>query len=162
MRWNVAIVTHLFMGSGCSDPCAELLNVDSLVEIGTGWDTFMPIGEITGFEKGPQGGFHIYASLRASGVYGGNERNLGETMPFITYKIESADGLLTGGFERMLRPMESLNDGRIERLGDLAILSSYEPSEMEGVEVEIYAEIEDICGNKATATTQTVLSEGAF
>ena len=162
MRFRTAIVAVLLVGYGCNDPCRDLSDTEPSIEIGTGWEAFIPIGDITGFEKGPQGGFHIYASLRATGLFGGDANDLVNTMPSLTYSVESEDGTLTGGFVGMRRPMEYLDDGRAERLGDLAILSSYEPSEMEGVEVDIFAEMEDTCGRNAMSTTNTILSEGAF
>ena len=162
MHLRAATFAVLLVGYGCSDECVKLPDVEPMIEIGTGWETFIPIGEVTGFEKGPQGGFHVYASLRATGIFGGDSDDLRNTMPSLTYRVESLDGALTGGFSNMRRPMDQLDDGRAERLGDLAILSSYEASEMEGVEVTISAEIKDTCGRRAISTARTILSEGAF
>jgi hypothetical protein len=111
--------------SGCDDPCEDLALTEPALEIGTGWQSFTPMGYLTYFERGSQGGYHVYASVRASGLFSGPTTLVGKKTPYLTYTLQSEDETLTGGFTDVQRRMTVLPDGRIERLGDLAILSSY-------------------------------------
>ena len=142
--------------------CEDLADDDPVLEVGTGVNGFEAVGAVTGFEFGPQGGLHIYASLRAHGLYGGEEDRLDETLPLLTYTFSSSDGAVSGGFQNQPRTMTALDDGGYERVGDPGILSTDEPSEAEGVDVEIIAVMQDACGRTASSTASTRLSEGAF
>ncbi|MBJ93711.1 MAG: hypothetical protein CMP23_04465 [Rickettsiales bacterium] len=162
----VRLLLPIFLLLGCdpnlSQICHNLADVEPSLEVGTGRIDFEAIGPLTGFEFGPQGGLHIYASLRAHGLYGGPEDQLDETLPLLTYTFASSDGSLSGGFEARPRTMSAVADGLYERVGDPGILSTVEPSEAEGVEVEIVAMIADACGRSASETAVTQLAEGAF
>ena len=48
----------------------------------------------------------------------------------------------------------------MERIGDLAILGTFDANLVEGVEVELFAELSDSCGRSASAVARTRLEEG--
>ena len=140
--------------------CDELLSETPSLEIGTGVNDFVEVDEVTFFERGPQGGLHIYASVRAYGLYGGRGNGINENTPLLTYTVMSDDGALTGGFAGLAKAMDTTRDGRVERIGDLAVLGTYDATAVEGVEVELYAELSDSCGRSASASARTRLEEG--
>ncbi len=162
MRWMSFITILFFSTTGCDKTCANLAELEPSVEIGTGWQGFEPVSDTTGFERGAQNGFHMYGSVRATGLHGGSGLRINKKTPVLTYRLLALEGDLSGGFTEFQRQMKTLADGTIERIGDLVILDTFDPSEAEGVEVELFVEIQDTCGRSASATATTTLSEGAF
>ena len=47
-------------------------------------------------------------------------------------------------------------------MGDPAVMSTVEPSDAEGIEVEVFVRIDDACGRSTSVTERTVLSQGEF
>jgi len=162
MRWIGFLLATLLAATGCNKTCDELAEIEPVLEIGTGRQSFTDIEETTGFEKGPQNGFHMYGSVRARGLFGGDPLEIDDKTPTLTYTLNAVDGDLAGGFSGLQRQMVTLPDGTIERVGDLVILETFEASDAEGVEIELFAEINDSCGRSASAKASTTLSEGAF
>ena len=162
MRWMSFITIVLLSAAGCDKTCADLADLEPSIEIGTGWQGFEPISDTTGFERGAQNGFHIYGSVRATGLHGGSGLLINKKTPVLTYTLKAIDGGLTGGFSEFQRQMKTLPDGTIERIGDLVILNTFDAAGAEGVDVDLFVEIQDTCGRSASATATTTLSEGAF
>jgi hypothetical protein len=123
-------------------------------------DAFVEFSELTFFERGPQGGLHIYGSVRGQGLWGGRGSGINENTPLLTYTVISDDGSVTGGFTGLAKTMDTLRGGGIERIGDLAVLGTFDATAVEGVEVEIFAELSDSCGRSASARSRTRLEEG--
>ena len=144
------------------EECEGLLMVPSSLAIGTGSAMYEPIGMTTLFEQGPQGGWHVYASLRATGLFGGTPGVFDETLPLVTYKLNAEDGSLTGGFESQPRAMKSTGNDETELVGEFAVLGIDDPSLAEGIEVTITAKVRDVCGQFVETSTRTRLTESAF
>ena len=148
--------------AGCDQKCFELAEQDAELRIGSGIDGFNPIGDTTGFARGMQGGYHIYAALQATGLHGGPSLLINKKTPLVTYTMHSDDDLIYGGIESVPIRMNTLPDGRIEFFGEFAIFENYDPEELEGTEIEIFAEIQDSCGRTASSSVRTTLGWGTF
>jgi len=150
--------------SGCGpavdEACDELLSETPSLEVGTGVGEFIEFAEVTFFERGPQGGLHIYGSVRGMGLWGGRGSGINESTPLLTYTLLSDDGSVSGGFTGLAKTMDTLRGGGIERIGDLAVLGTFDATAVEGVEVEVFAELSDGCGRSASASARTRLEEG--
>lgn len=157
------IALILVLCSGCRDElaaaCEDLQSTEPELTIGTGSTAFEPLTEVTSFEFGPQGGYHVYASFQVTGLYGGDPDDLNNTLPEVSFTYASENNAVTGGFESASRLFSLLPDGRYERVGDLAVLDNEDPSTAEGVLVQIQASVTDQCGRSADTTAQTTLTE---
>ena len=170
IRANLGMLATAFMAcvvsTSCEaelpEECEGLLMVPSSLAIGTGSGMYEPIGMTTLFEQGPQGGWHVYASLRATGLFGGTPGVFDETLPLVTYKLNAEDGSLTGGFESQPRAMKSTGNDETELVGEFAVLGIDDPSLAEGIEVTITAKVRDVCGQFVETSTRTRLTESAL
>ena len=141
--WLIALL-------GCGGiPCeAETASL----EVGTGEDIFVPLesGDPLPFYLGPQGGFHVFASLRASGIYEGEDR-FDEDNPLVSISIETA----TEAVAAAAQPIQFLGG---ELLGQLVVLAHPNPPSLEGGTVTYRASVEDACGLNAEDTVTAVLA----
>lgn len=157
-----ALLALVACEDGGTGGCDDLADVQASLEIGTGQLAFEPIGEVTGFERGPQGGYHVYGSLRAPGVWSGNEDAFDETRPVVSFTLVDDAGGFSGGYLNLVRPMTNNDEGVAELVGDLVILDISEPSQAEDADVTLAAEVTDACGVTVSAEATTRLAEGAF
>jgi hypothetical protein len=132
------------------------------LEIGTGRTAFEAIGDVTGFERGFQGGLHIFGSLRATGIATGSGGAFDESHPEVTFTLVGDGGAFTGGYLSLRREMILNDDGVAELVGDRIILSTTDPTEAEDAEVILQAEVTDTSGTTVTAEATTRIAEGAF
>ncbi len=140
--------------------CRRFLAADPVLEIGTGIESFEPLPDELGYEFGPQGGWHVWGSLRTEGVWPGIEGTPNETTPVVSFTLDAVDGDLTGGYERLRRPMVQQGDFEGYLVGEQVILDITDASQADGVEVDLSATVEDACGTVVTATRRVVLRDG--
>jgi hypothetical protein len=77
-------------------------------EIGTGELAFEPLtdGAIVESTRGPQGGQHVWGSVRCTGIVAGdNDNPLDPNNPIVDFWIEQ-DGAQVGGYRNLPRPMQ--------------------------------------------------------
>jgi len=149
-------------GPDLAEECNTLAPIAASIEVGTGATDFTPIGTQTRFELGPQGGWHVYASIRTQGLYPGVLGEFDETAPKITYRLNNDAGEIVGGFEGLPKPMRDLGNNTAAMVGEFAILAIDDASLAEGLSVTVIAKVEDACGKLVETSTKTVLSESAL
>ena len=149
-------------GSDITEECETLAPIAASIEVGTGATEFTPIDAQTRFELGPQGGWHVYASIRTMGLYPGILGEFDETAPKIGYRLENEAGEMVGGFEGLPKPMRDLGNNTAEIIGEFAVLAFDDASLAEGLPVTIIAKVEDACGKLVETSTKTILSESAM
>ncbi|MFK7927062.1 MAG: hypothetical protein AB8H79_02655 [Myxococcota bacterium] len=134
----------LLMLAGCSgeDPCVD---GDSSLTIGTGETAFEALeGEVLA-HFGPQGGYHLFGSLQASGLWdGGNSAVLRGTTPRVQFRATAGDH--EAGYGPRARTFDATDSGTIEMVGDLLIWSTNDPEDLDGLDVDIEASVTDNCG----------------
>lgn len=110
MRWRPALATWaaVALASGCSaggddapdgdgdgSGCREIEAEEEggEVELGTGYDAFVPLTDDIGIIAGPQGGFHLNLNARVRGLGLGNPGDLLDPEnPSTVFGIYAADG----------------------------------------------------------------------
>lgn len=131
-----------------------------LLEIGQGLDAFTPWTEDTVLpvDRGPQGGWHTYGTLRAVGVWGGRAATFDETTPVVDFEVVS--DAFSGGFTGLARRFVRTNvgaDPAIALLGELLVLDVADGSEADGAVVTVRARIVDACGTEVEDAREGVL-----
>lgn len=94
------------------------------VEVGGGREGFevLEVGQAMEVERGPQGGQHIWASLRTWGIDAGSEDDyeamLNGDRPVVEFQLENSEGILSfvNSFPRRLEPTEQASHELLGRL----------------------------------------------
>jgi hypothetical protein len=122
------------------------------VEVGTGLATFdvMPGGADLPFFFGPQGGYHVYGSVRTRGFAAGNPDDPFDlTHPMVAHRLWWGE-MLIAEVPAQPRPLEPMGDGSEVSVGQLVIIRLANPLELEGQTVELEAQVSDRCGESGT------------
>lgn len=133
------------------DPCEGVEGPPNL-SLGTGWERFTPIntGDALPLEYGIQGGAHVYASLRASGLHlAVGKREWHQDAPEVSVLLVDPEGEVWGGFEEYKLVFFGA-DGQGERVGEQVPIWT-DPWDFVERDTWVEAEIRDICGNQAEA-----------
>lgn len=142
---SVLLCSMLAVGVACSPPAPAF-------ELGTGELEFEPLsdGDEILVIHGPQGGYHLLASLRAVGIEAGSHLDLSDSSnPSFEIEVTHAgvplvvNGLFTQG---MVPSDGSDPDWSHETLGRLAILDIEDDSELVGEEIVFSAWIRPVTG----------------
>ncbi|MEN0061203.1 MAG: hypothetical protein AAGA48_03580 [Myxococcota bacterium] len=138
--------------------CADVAGEASL-QVGTGTATFEPLtaeGPI-GFYPGPQGGHHVFVSVRAQGLVQGTASGLGYDDPMVSISVVTDRELSIyldqqRGFD--------LDGDTIQFVGQLVQLFHPNPVELDGDPVMLSVDVEDRCGTQASAALNLRLELG--
>lgn len=150
MRAVVALVLLV----GCNGACDEVVGPPT-VEVGTGLATFTPIADGDDLEvvHGPQGGYHVLGSLRASGLWPGTKP---ENWPTVAFSLASDDGAIVDVVEPGRRRLAEI-DGALELTAELVVLGITSYEGVDGAPATLSVTVEDDCGNAATDARAVVL-----
>jgi hypothetical protein len=153
--------------TGCveaTDPCAEVRASQPALELGTGNLDFLSLqdGDMIGAHYGPQGGYHVYGSIHATGVYPGSPQeidrffnnsgtdgaSLERLNPMTSYTVtDNATGDVVA--ERQLQNPLMPQDDMYTRMGDIVFFPiGMDP--VEGTNVTFQMTMTDMCGNELT------------
>lgn len=136
--------------SGSFVRCSEVVDSPSL-EVGSGTATLEPLtadGPIE-FYPGPQGGHHVFVSLRARGLLDGTSAGLGYDDPFVSISVFTDTELSI--YRNLQRSFDE--DGEaIQLLGQLVRLFHPDPPMLDGEPVTLTVDVEDRCGTQVSDT----------
>ncbi len=144
-------------------PCEEAALTPATVEVGTGSESFEPFaeGDTVGYVLGPQGGFHVWGSLRVTGMVPGDPTNLSDPEnATVTYQVLYANGDLLGGFTELPRgftPVEG-DASTYEIIGETLLIAVQGVDGAEGEAVAITATVTDSCGTTVTDSRAVTLT----
>jgi hypothetical protein len=130
----------------------------SALELGTGEDAFVPLsaGDPLPFVLGPQGGYHVYGSLRATGVATGDPDDpFGPQSPLVTFVV-TVDGAEVAAVREQPRPLVE-GPGGATTVGQLVVFSAVDPTAFDGAAATFSAELSDACGTTLTDERAVVL-----
>lgn len=143
-------------------PCERAAEVTGSATVGTGATAWEDVtdGDVVEFVRGPQGGLHVYGSLAVTGIVQGKTDELSDPdNPAVTYEVVEA-GTVVGGYQGLPRHFTEESDGSMAFVGDLLVLYTQDPADMEGVTVDLRAEVEDTCGRTVSDTRSVSLTLG--
>lgn len=134
---------------------------DVTLEAGIGAEAFAPAadGDDLPLVLGPQGSYHVWGALRATGVVPGDPADFAEPRnPKLTMALE-ADGEVLGGFFKLPRGLYPDGDAYV-RYGETLVVGPV-VDDLLGTEADLVVAIEDAAGATAEAriTGTFVLAE---
>lgn len=159
IRSAVLFSPALVLWAGCptTETCGEL--GEATLELGVGEDDYAPLpsdGVLT-YVDGTQGGHHIFAGLRATGILPGSAANLDPaTTPVVSFYVEQ-EGIVVAGYEELLKAFRRKSKGILEMEGEQLILFVSDPTELIGVPLGMHAEVTDACGTHLEASAAITL-----
>lgn len=121
--------------------------------LGTGIDAFEPLaaGQDLFIVQGPQGGYHFFVSVSATGVVAGNPDDLSDdrnpTTTFRAFAGGQRVDLDAADFTQGLRPIPET--GGVGMIGRLLILDIQSDDELAGATVRIEVTVRDTAGAAA-------------
>ena len=134
------------------------------VELGTGEIAFEALedGDSIYVIHGPQGGYHLLASLRVAGVEAGNRDDLSDpSNPTVELEVYFGDrqlvvnGLFTQGLVASAPAGGSFSH---EVLGRLAILDIADDSELDGEEIRFLARVSPVGGSELSDERRLIVT----
>ncbi|HJN75013.1 MAG TPA: hypothetical protein QGF58_13885 [Myxococcota bacterium] len=150
-----ALLAPLLVACGPKDPCEKAAEYEPSIELGVGEDDFSPVedGDVLWAESGPQGGEHVWISLRSSGLEPGTWPQLlqGDPGPDIYLEYVDLAGTETlGTLETYERPFRGDAESA-QLMGERLLIWSW-PEDDDGwgrttSEGILYLTAEDSCGN---------------
>lgn len=146
--------------AACDDPTTteDCPRGSASLEVGTGEDAFVPLSadDPLPFVRGPQGGHHVYGSLRATGVRPGDPADpYGPHSPLVTFVL-TVDGAEVAALRAQPRLFTEGPDGDT-LVGQLVVFSLPDPTPLDGAAATFSAEVTDECGATATDARDVVL-----
>ncbi|HMV70201.1 MAG TPA: hypothetical protein PKA64_25390 [Myxococcota bacterium] len=112
-------------------------------ELGTGATALEPLvdGQDLPQVRGPQGGWHVYGSVRCHGIVAGDTENpLNPENPVVTWKLDDG-GRLVAGYEGLPRPMSTPEGAALT--GELIVFRTRTYEETLGLDVQMVFHLVD-------------------
>ena len=140
-----ALALLVLLGSAC-------VEAEPALELGTGELQFEALedGDSIYVIHGPQGGYHLLASLRVAGIEAGNRDDLGDpSNPTVELEVHFGDRQLVvnGSFTQGLAASVPAGGAfSHEVLGRLAILDIADDSELDGEEIRFLVRVSPVGG----------------
>lgn len=139
----------LALVGGCQPVDPSTCEDEASLTAGLGASAFgtLDAGGPVPYELGPQGGFHVWGALHATGIVPGNpERYDDPDNPIVTFVLEGEDGPV-GGFAGL--PVVFNDDG--DAFGIQLFLTFTADDTTPGTPVTLTAELDDACGKHVVA-----------
>lgn len=135
------------------------------VELGTGLGVFETFaeGDTLPYHRGPQGGTHIEGAARTKNLLFPDSPLASEDeLPLVGFRVLDAqdDSTVLGGFDPYRRPIDGVEEGVGEVLGEAVFLFE-DGSALVGREAILTVEVTDVCGNSARAQRRFVIGDQA-
>ncbi len=148
---TLALVSSLLVCGACTkDPEGPSL------EIGTGDQEFEPLndGDDAVVIQGPQGGFHLLGSLRATGIEPGDTANVfDENNPTMHFTVRE-DGERVDASNAFIQGLDEAGRGLYEVVGRFVFLDIQADEELVGSVITLTVELTDINGVALSAEVE--------
>lgn len=128
--------------------CERLERQGPSLTVGSGELEHSPVDDddVLDVIYGPQGGWHVFGSLRTTGVKAGPPDILiHPDTPVITFELVDGDEVF-GGYQSLPRPLNELGFGELEMFGEPLILWVKSPEPFYERPVTLRATLSDGCG----------------
>jgi hypothetical protein len=142
-------------GSTITDPACAL---PAMVDLGTGQLAFEPLpdGAPLGIYFGPQGGYHVFISVKATGIDGGANA-LDPNNPVIDLTLTSG-GTVVAQLLDQPRQLVVADDGVVQLIGQLLVFSVADPPSLGGDEATLDWSLTDRCDRVFEGSVEVLLT----
>jgi len=143
-------------------PCEQAASEPTEYAVGTGEASFEPLddGDPLPFNRGPQGGWHVFGSFWATGVLPGDPEDFADpSNPQVTFQV-LVNGSFLGGYTDLPRPMDPVDGGGWAIVGDTLALDIDAPEDIDGAEAVLEVAFLDGCGTALLDARSVVLYDG--
>lgn len=139
--------------------CAEAAARPQTLTLGTGELVFLPVadGDRVGLTYGSQGGVHVWAAMRVSGIVQGLSDSLADPdNPMVSYVLKDGD-VEIAGFHDLPHHFTVKVDGTWEFLGDRLIFFENSLADYVDVPLTMKATVLDSCGTELSAENEVFI-----
>lgn len=140
-----------------TEPCPETLPPVTVL-VGTGDTAYGALaeGDPLLFHLGPQGGYHVFGALLATGIDPGDPTDpYGPASPVVAFSLR-VDGDVVAEVSGLPRAFDEVADG-FEVAGQLVVFDVADPPSLDGAAATFSGGVEDRCGQTAQAEVGVVL-----
>ncbi len=150
--------------AGCPSgvDCDALAETPATIELGTGSAVFKSLddGDDLEIELGPQGGMHVWGSVRLTGVHPGDPDDpLSLDNPLLQFSVTEADGT-TRAFADARGALRVRDDGTVERIGEVVQFNTGRIDDVAWHEVTWAVTFADACGTALSDERTVRLTPG--
>lgn len=140
-----------------TEPCPESPPpATALVGTGDGEYGALAEGDPLPFHLGPQGGYHVFGALLATGIDPGDPTDpYGPASPVVSFSLR-VDGDVVAEVSGLPRAFDEVADG-FEVAGQLVVFDVTDPPALDGAAATFTGGVEDRCGQAAQAEVGVVL-----
>ncbi|MEE9383042.1 MAG: hypothetical protein V3V08_06465 [Nannocystaceae bacterium] len=152
--------TLLLTGACRAQSDAEAGPSERSCTLGTGSTLFEPLhsGDSVGIVYGPQGGFHVWGTYRATGIDPGDYYDTAAPdNPTSIFNVYLSDHTRVGGSAPIRLGLKVRSDGTMEHVGEPVILGISDPEEIAYATATITVEVVDANGDTVTDERDVVL-----
>lgn len=142
-----------------SATCAAAQAAGPTLTVGTGELAWQDVaeGDHLGWTFGPQGGMHVYGSLRATNLVQGATDSLSDPdNPLVDFVLLDGD-VEIAGFSQVPHHFTEAVDGTLSAIGDRLVLYEEDATYLDGLSVVMRATVVDRCGSEVTDERAVVL-----
>lgn len=143
--------------------CETVAQEDATCTLGTGPTTYVSLedGDDLDIEQGAQGGFHIFGSIRVTGVLPGDPDDpQGPDSADIDFTVTTDDGTEVGR-ARLRGPLKVRSDGQVELVGEVVPLDIDQIDDVAWQEATFAVTVDDACGTSVNDERRVVLTPGS-
>lgn len=145
------------------DACALAAMEVPTATLGTGSTLFAGLadGDDVEIHQGAQGGFHVWGSVRVTGLYAGDSDHPGEPEnPELVFQVTDQGGALVGDTGSLRRPLKVRRDGQVELVGEIVPLMIGSVDDLAFQQATITVSVVDFCGTTVMDTRSVRLIPG--
>lgn len=171
MKWigSVGVIGLVVMAAlaACSDPledpperCDELATTAPTAALGTGSVIYAPVnsGDELEIVQGAQGGYHVWGSVRVTGVHPGVWGDLGSPLnPEVQFALDLDEGGRVSQSITVRRPFKVRSDGDVELVGEAVGLLIGSIDDAAWRDARFSISITDTCGTTVSDAVDVAL-----
>ena len=131
-----------------ADACEQAALEAPSANLGTGSTLFAALddGDDLEVHQGAQGGFHVWGSVRTTGLYPGNQADYRDhANPLVRFQVALPDGTIVADTGDQRRPLNPNSTGEFDLVGQVVRLPNDSVSALANQQVSLSVSITDGC-----------------
>jgi len=116
--------------------------------IGTGSTIFADLsdGDDVEVHQGAQGGFHVWGTVRVTGLYPGDRDHRSDpSNPDVVFTVTLMDGTVVGDTGSLLRALKVRRDGQVELVGEIVPMMISSVDDVAFQQATLTVSVTDFC-----------------